>query len=158
MIDLLLEIKKAVDERRATSDKLDPVQIKNFEERYNQVIKNGMAENPPPISWEQPESRGRKKQSKVKNLLDLLNEHRQKALAFMYDFYIPFDNNQSERNVRMMKVQQKISGTFRGVQGANIFCRIRSYIFTVRKNSLSIINNIQAAFEGDPFTPVCRDP
>jgi len=76
----------------------------------------------------------------------------------MYDFYIPFDNNQSERNVRMMKVQQKISGTFHGVQGVNIFCHTRSYIFTVRKNSLSIINNIQAAFEGNPFTPAYRDP
>jgi len=69
MIDLLLEIKKAVDERRAPSDKLDPIQIKDFEERYDQVIKNGMAENPPPISWEQPKRRGRKKQSKAKNLL-----------------------------------------------------------------------------------------
>jgi hypothetical protein len=94
MIDLLLEIKKAVDERRATSDKLDPVQIKGFEERYDQVIENGMAENPPPtrlltpernnggqVSRRQPGRRGRKKQSKAKNLLDRLNEHRQKALG-----------------------------------------------------------------------------
>lgn len=158
MIDLLLEIKKAVDERRATSDKLDPVQIKGFEERYDQVIENGMAENPPPISRGQPGRRGRKKQSKAKNLLDRLNEHRQKALAFMYDFNIPFDNNQAERDVRMMKVQQKISGTFRSAQGANIFCRIRGYISTVRKNSLSVIDTIQAAFEGNPFIPACRDP
>ena len=158
MIDLLIEIKKAVDERRATSDKLDPVQIKGFEERYDQAIENGMAENPPPISRGQPGRRGRKKQSKAKNLLDRLNEHRQKALAFMYDFSVPFDNNQAERDVRMMKVQQKISGTFRSAQGANIFCRIRGYISTVRKNSLSVINTIQAAFEGTPFIPACRNP
>ncbi|OIP91527.1 MAG: transposase [Syntrophaceae bacterium CG2_30_58_14] len=58
----------------------------------------------------------------------------------------------------MMKVQQKISGTFRSAQGANIFCRIRGYISTVRKNSLSVIDAIQAAFEGHPFIPACRDP
>ncbi len=71
----------------------------------------------------------------------------------MYDFNVPFDNNQAERDVRMMKVQQKISGTFRSAQGANIFCRIRGYISTVGKNSLSVIDTIQAAFEGDPFIP-----
>ena len=122
------------------------------------MIENGMAENPPPISRGQPGRRGRKKQSKAKNLLDRLNEHRQKALAFMYDFSVPFDNHQAERDVRIMKVQQKISGTFRSAQGANIFCRIRGYISTVRKNSLSVINTIQAAFEGNPFIPACRDP
>jgi transposase len=82
----------------------------------------------------------------------------QKALTFMYDFCVPFDNNQAERNVKMMKVQQKISSTSRSVQKANIFCCINCYIFTVRKNSFSIINNIQAAFEGNPFTPACRNP
>ena len=158
MIDLLLEIKKAVDKRRTVADKLNPVQIKGFEERYDQVIETGMAENPPPISRGQPGRRGRKKQSKAKNLLDRLHEHRQKALAFMYDFNVPFDNNQAERDARMMKVQQKISGTFRSAQGANIFCRIRGYISTVRKNSLSVIDAIQAAFEGHPFIPACRDP
>ena len=158
MIDLLLEIKKAVDKRRTVADKLDPVQIKGFEERYDQLIETGMAENPPPISRGQPGRRGRKKQSKAKNLLDRLHEHRQKALAFMYDFNVPFDNNQAERDARMMKVQQKISGTFRSAQGANIFCRIRGYISTVRKNSLSVIDAIQAAFEGHPFIPACRDP
>ena len=157
MIDLLLEIKRAVDEKRTVADKLDPVQIKGFEERYDQVIENGLAENPLPLSQGQPGRRGRKKQSKAKNLLDRLNTHRKKALAFMYDFSVPFDNNQAERDIRMMKVQQKISGTFRSAQGANIFCRIRGYISTVRKNSLSVINTIQAAFEGNPFIPACRD-
>jgi transposase len=99
-----------------------------------------------------------KKQSKVKNLLDRLNTHPREALAFMYDFSVPFDNNQAERDVRMTKVQQKISGAFRSARGANIFCRIRGYISTVRKNSLSVINTIQATFERNPFMPACRDP
>jgi len=77
----------------------------------------------------------------------------------MYDFRIPFDNNQAERDIRMIKVQQKISGTFRCVQGANIFYRIRGYISTVKKNSLSVIDAVQAVFEGKPFMPPARaDP
>ena len=63
-----------------------------------------------------------------------------------------------ERDVRITKVQQKISGAFRSARGANIFCRIRGNISTVRKNSLSVINTIQAAFERNPFMPACRDP
>jgi transposase len=93
MIDLLLEIKKAVGKRRTVADNLNPVQIKGLEERYDQLIETGMAENPPPISRGQPGRRGRKRQSKAKNLLDRLHEHRQKALVFMYDFNVPFNNN-----------------------------------------------------------------
>ena len=69
----------------------------------------------------------------------------------MYDFDVSFENNRAERDIRMMKVQQKISGTFRSADGARTFCRIRGYISTARKNSLSVIDAIQAAFEGDPF-------
>jgi transposase len=158
MIDLLIEIKKAVEEKKAVANQLDPAQARSFEERYDQIIEKGLAENPPPISGGQPGKRGRKKQSKAKNLLDHLNTHRWEALAFMYDFSDPFDNNQAERDVRMTKVQQKISGAFRSARGANIFCRIRGYISTVRKNSLSVINTIQAAFERNPFMPAYRDP
>ena len=68
----------------------------------------------------------------------------------MYDFDIPFDSSQAERDIRMAKVQQKISGTFRSADGAKAFCRIRGYISTARKNSLSVIDAIQAAFEGNP--------
>jgi transposase len=158
MIELLLEIKEAVDERRAEADRLDPAQIEIFGARYDQIIEKGIAEDPPPIPEDKPRKRGRKKQSRAKNLLDRLKKHRRETLAFMYDFSVPFDNNQAERDIRMMKVQQKISGAFRSARGANIFCRIRGYISTLRKNSISVINALQATFEGNPFIPTRSSP
>ena len=71
----------------------------------------------------------------------------------MHDFEVPFDNNQAERDVRMMKVEQKISGTFRSFQGARSFCRIREYISNVKKNKLSVIDAIGAVFDRKPFVP-----
>ncbi len=75
----------------------------------------------------------------------------------MYDFDVPFDNNQAERDGRMMKLQQKISGTFRSIKSAVSFCRIRGYISTVKKNKLSVIDNIKDAIDGKPFIPLQQD-
>lgn len=154
MIELLLEIKKAVEQAKVSGKShLTSIQIEDFLQRYGQIIEKGLAENPPPDPGDKPGKRGKKKQSKAKNLLDRLDEHRREVLAFMYDFRIPFDNNQAERDIRMTKVQQKISGVFRSTQGAKAFCRIRGYISTVRKNCFSVIDAIRAAFHGDPFVP-----
>lgn len=154
MADLLLVIKGCVDETRETSDSLTPGQIKDFETMYDYITKMGLEENPPPLDLDtKPKKRGRKKQTKPKNLLDRFVGYKGDILRFMYDFEVPFDNNQAERDVRMMKVQQKISGTFRSVQGARSFCRIRGYISTVKKNNLPVIDAIGAVFNGKPFVP-----
>jgi len=159
MIDLLCEIKKTVEEKKPVANQLDPAQIKNFEIRYDKIIEKGLTENPlPKLQNQAKKKRGKKKQSKAKNFLDRLKEYRRQTLAFMYDFNTPFDNNQGERDIRMMKVQQKISGTFRSTQGAKTFCCIGGYISTVRKNSVSVINAIEAALKGNPFIPVGRSP
>lgn len=100
-----------------------------------------------------PEYRGRRKQSKARNLLDRFRDHPDSILAFMRDFAVPFDNNQSERDLRMMKLRQKISGTFRSFEALTNFCRIRGYVSTARKNDLSALDALQRVFRGTPFVP-----
>lgn len=154
MAELLLAIKECVDETRETSDSLTADQIRDFEMMYDYITKMGLEENPPPLDLDtKPKRRGRKKQTKPKNLLDRFVDYKGDILRFMYDFEVPFDNNLAERDVRMMKVQQKISGTFRSVQGARSFCRIRGYISTMKKNKRSVIDAIGAVFNGKPFGP-----
>ena len=156
MKQLLLEIKRVADERRSAESWFDHDEIERFEERYDQIIQMGMLENPPPDpipNQDLPKKRGQKKQTPAKNLLDRLAECKRQVLAFMYDPLVPFDNNQAERDIRMVKVQQKISGTFRSRTGADSFCRIRGYISTARKNAVSVIDAIVGAFEGRPFMP-----
>ena len=155
--DLLIEIKNVVDLRRRIDSRFDPAEMKGFEEKYDLIIERAKLENPPPLAAKSQgptKKRGRKKQTKAQNLLDRLQKYRRETLAFMYDFGVPFDNNQAERDIRMMKVQQKISGNFRSWHGAETFCRIRGYISTVKKNSISVINSIEGAFQGRPSNPL----
>ena len=153
MINLLLEIKKTVEEKKVAYDQIEPEQIEYFEEKYDLVIIKGLDEIPPLLIEEQPGKKGRKKQSKAKNLIDRLDKYRKLALTFMYDFRVPYDNNQGERDLRMAKIQQKISGNFRSKLGADISFRIRGNISTARKNGLSAIIAIRGALKGKAYIP-----
>lgn len=153
MAELLLDIKEAVETAEAEQKTaLSAKQLLHFEKHYDELITQGLKANPPP-AIPPPKKRGRKKQSPPKNLLDRLQQFKPQTLAFMYDFHIPFDNNLAERDVRMVKVKQKVSGSFRTRQGADTFCAIRSYISTVRKHGLSVIDALHDALIGDPFIP-----
>jgi transposase len=150
---LLLDIKAEVETTPLEQMALSPELIAHYEERYDELLQEGFKTNPPP-EHPPPQKSGRKKQTPPKNLLDRLQKYKSEILAFMYDFRVPFDNNLAERDVRMIKVKQKISGAFRTKNGADIFCAIRSYISTVRKQDGNVIQAIYDAFNGQPFIPL----
>ncbi len=147
-----MAIKAEVEATPADQTSLPLERIAHYEQLYDDLLQQGFAANPPP-EVPPPKKRGRKKQSPPRNLLDRLQKHKNETLAFMHDFRVPFDNNLAERDVRMIKVKQKISGTFRTSAGADTFCSIRSYISTVRKHGGHVIHAIHNAFAGQPFMP-----
>jgi transposase len=153
MIDCLLDIKEAVSQARPIANHLTEDQLHVFEARYQGILDQGYAQNPLSPAHA-GKKRGRRKKTKPRNLIERLDRHRQEALAFMYNFNVPFDNNLAERDIRMMKVQQKISGLFRSEEGAKAFCRIRSYISTARKNAMGALDAIARVFTGDPFVSI----
>lgn len=153
MKKLLVEIKCAVDQARDKGKcRLKGSDIEEFEGRYGKILKQGyrVESRKPALATGK---RGPKKQSKAKNLLDRMSRYRKETLRFMYDFEVEFDNNLAERDLRMMKVQQKISGSFRTDKGARIFCRIRSYVSTMRKQGHNVLTALKSVFAGRPIVP-----
>lgn len=149
MKTLLLEINKAT---KNAGDKLMPDAAEKYYERYKAIIAAGKIECPSP----KPEpdingkiKKGPIKKSKSRNLLERLSNFIEDTLRFMEDIDVPFTNNLAENNLRMTKVQQKISGCFRSMEGAYIFCRIRSYISTCRKHGIPIPEAIKMLFRGE---------
>ena len=152
LIVLLLAAKAAVEEAQARGEgALSEERIGRWESCYREILKAGEEEMPPA-----PEStgrRGRVKQHKVKNLHDRLVEREVATLAFIRDFSIPFDNNMAERDLRMAKVKQKVSGCFRSLAGAQRFARIRGYVMTAKKQGIGLFDAFVKVFEGNPFIP-----
>lgn len=151
MIGFLIAIKTAVEKKKLRPGRFTEEQLQRIERRYERILRRGDAEMPRPDP--NIRKRGRPKKGKARNLLERFENHRNAILAFLYDFRVPFDNNLAERDIRMIKLKQKISGTFRSVEGGSAFCRIRSYISTARKNAVGIIDAINSAFAGHPFIP-----
>jgi transposase len=152
MIELLLSVKKQVDSREL---RLNTGTISAFEKTYARILTKGFRVNP--LKHDHQRRRGRKKKSKPINLLDRLKTYKDGILAFMHDLSIPFDNNQAERDLRMVKVQQKISGCFRSDEGGMFFSRIRGYISTVKKNNVNVFKALQGLFDNRPFMPYCAE-
>jgi len=150
---LLMEISTTVLESPESAGALRGDEIEEFRRRFDQILDRGSAENPqsPPVV--QRGKRGRKKRTRAENLIERCRTFREEILRFMTDFRVPFTNNLAERDIRMVKVQQKISGTFRSDEGASNFCRVRGYISTVKKNGGSVLMAIRGVFGGEPFLP-----
>jgi transposase len=144
MLDLLDAILQDVHAQGGT---LPSNQADDYIEQYRAVLMQAEQECPPPPK---PEGikRGRIKRSKSRNLLERLRDYEQETLRFMTDADVPFTNNQGESDIRMTKLHQKISGCFRSQDGADFFCRIRSYLSTCRKNDVSATEALTLLFEG----------
>lgn len=150
MKNLLIETKEKVDTAKEHFDSLDQSIIIKIEQKYQKIIDTGYSANPPPEVNLEKRKRGRPKRGEPLNLLDRFKNHQKEVLAFMYDFKIPFDNNLAERDVRMMKLQIKLSGTFRTILGAQMFCRIRGFISTMKKQNRNVLDSIMASFNNQP--------
>jgi len=142
---LLLEIKQAVDD---TGGYLSPAEADRWRSQYRELLDEAQIECPPPDESQRKGKRGRLKRSKARNLLERLRNFEHDVLRFMIVAEVPFTNNQGENDLRMTKVQQKISGCFRSMQGAKFFCRIRSYLSTCRKHGISATEALSLLFEG----------
>ncbi len=149
---LLREMKAATDAARAQGASHLAANLRAaFIARYETLLASGLAANPPPLR--RCGQRGRLKQAPARNLLERLWLQQAQVLAFLEDLTIPFDNNQAERDVRMLKTQQKVSGCFRSETGAAAFARIRGYLSTLRKQGVALLDALRTLFTGAPLYP-----
>jgi transposase len=158
MKDVLLDMKTEVEQAKALSQhELNVLVLARLLCRYDAILKEGYQANPPPAAPRKSEQSkrkpGRAKQNAARNLLDRLSQHKWAVLRFLHDFAVPFDNNQAERDLRMVKVQQKVSGCFRSEGGVAMFCRIRSYLSTLRKQGINLLSALDQTLAGHPVFP-----
>jgi transposase len=152
MILLLKEINKATND---AGGRLEKAVSEHYRKRYRDLLHEAERECPPP---DEPavKKQGKTARSTARNLLERLQKFENETLRFMDDEIVPFSNNQAENDLRMTKVQQKISGCFRSMDGAKMFCRIRSYLSTCRKQGVSASEGLRLLFQGKwpPFMTV----
>jgi transposase len=150
---LLRELAKlACDRARAAGcARVDDATRARLHTRYARLLADGHAANPPPRRLR----RGRRpRRSPAARLLARLDTHHDQVLRFLDDLKVPFDNNQAERDLRMARLQQKISGCWRTLAGAEAFLTIRSYVSTARKQGLSVLGVLRCLFESNPWLPI----
>ncbi len=158
MKDLLLLMKAGVEQAKALGQhELDVLLLAGLLRRYEEILAEGYRANPPPAPPKKSEQGkrkpGRAKQSPARKLLDRLSGGKWMVLRFLHDFAVPFDNNQAERDLRMIKVQQKVSGCFRTEDGVAMFGRIRSYLSTLRKQGIALFSALDHTLAGHPVLP-----
>lgn len=151
----LRAMKRAVDRAKAAGAlALDRRTRARYRQRYAALLAAGEAVHPaPPPRRTGRRGGGRPARSPAGKLLYRLRRDRDAVLRFLEDFRVPFDNNAAERDLRMMKVEQKISGGFRTPRGAATFCTIRGYLATARKQGRSALDALRDVFHGHPFIP-----
>ena len=148
-IDLLLEMKKVKDKAvEVGKETLSYYHYHKFDKRYDELIKQAREENPLPVTTEK--KRGRKKKGKILALVDRLDNYKASVCLFIHNFMVPFDNNQAERDLRMIKVKTKVSGCFRSEEGARDYLKIMSYIGTAHKQGHNAYDAIRKAISGCP--------
>src|SRR5260370_4534609 len=153
MKHLLLAMKSTLEQQRTHGRQgLHPLEVQDWKTRYEALLEEGYLANPPDPPPE-ARRRGRRKQSPARNLLDRLSTHQDAVLAFLENFAVPFDNSLAERDIRMVKVQQKVSGCFRSVGGAHAFALIRGYLSTLRKQGMPVLTALEQALVGHPVFP-----
>jgi len=149
---LLLDMKDATDQARQLGKRaLDAQEVVDWEAQFLRLLDEG--DQAHPRATAPPGQRGRCKQSAARNLLDRLRKQQKAVLTFLEDLRVDFDNNLAERDLRMVKVQQKVSGCFRSEAFAQAFARIRGYLSTLRKQGLPLLSALQATLAGHPVLP-----
>ena len=148
--DLFLAMHKSVRALKARDAPPTQKQYRRWQRQYRRILRAGRRANP---LTPQQRAMKRLKQSKAQNLLDRLEGYEDGVLAFLWALELPFTNNEAERAFRMMKVRVKVSGCFRTLEGARRHARIRSYISTLRKHGLPVLEHLRRALDGHPFLP-----
>ena len=152
MKSFLSQLNEKVDK---AGGKLGTKQQVKCRKAYKELLAKAQIECPPPDVPKKKKKRGRPKKSKSRNLLERLINFEDDVLRFMQDADVPFTNNQGENDLRMTKVQQKISGCFRSEEGARIFCRVRAYLITCRKHGVGATEALKTLFKGKLPDFVC---